>query len=319
MNVQKLLARAVKNWPAKVLSIGLAIILFMFHRMSTLETRFFSVPLEVESNGSLMPSSSYPRIIRISLRGEAASIYPVLEDDIEVFVDIGTVSLPGTYTFPVQWQKKGTALGVETLQITVDPMEITLSLDLRISKTVPLVASFRGQVEAGYVMTSYSLNPAQVVIDGPEELMWDISEAFTETIDLDGHMADFSATVNILNRDPLMFIRGKGTTLFRGNIKQIFTARNITGVPITVTGLMDKLTGELETSTGIICLEGDNQNTVNRFVPPVGFLKIDCSEINAPGTYVLRVIPGIARNMSVRVEPEEVRIMIYLAGEGTPP
>ena len=319
MNAKKLLAGAVKNWPAKVLCIGLAILLFVFHRMSTLETRFFSVPLNIESYGFMMPSSSYPRMIRVNLRGESSSIYPILEDDIEVYVDMAKISVPGTYTVPVLWRKKGSALGVEPLQVTVDPNEITLSLDHRVSKVVPLIASFRGQLKAGCTMTSYSLNPAQVTVDGPAELMWGILEAFTEAIDLDGHTTDFSATVNILNRDPLMVIRGSGTAEFRGTIAQIATARNIAGVPIVIAGLAENFAATLETGAGSVRLEGEDRNTVNSFEPPPDFLKVDCSEISEPGTYVLKIIPGIARNMSVKVEPEEVSIAISLsAGGGRP-
>ena len=318
MDGRKLLARIVENWPAKVLCLALAIILFIFNRMSNLEDRFFSVPLNVERTGPLTPSSSYPRTIRVSLRGEANSIYPILEDDIQVYIDMNKFDVPGIYTVPVQWRKKGTALGVEPLQITVDPIEITISLDNKISKFVPVTANLQGQVESGYTMTSYSLNPAQVIVDGPAELMWGISEVFTEAIDLDGRRSDFSTTVNILNRDPLMTIRGNGTTEFHGIIRQIIPVRNITNIPIVITGLMEGFAGELETKAGSIHLEGDNQSMLDTFEPPPDFLKVDCTGINAPGTYVLRVIAGAAGNMNLTVEPEEVTIRISEAGGETP-
>jgi len=310
LNARKIIAKIAENWPAKVLSIGLAIFLFVFHRMSTLENRFFSVPLVLEHNGSLVPSSSYPRMIRVSLRGEANSIFPIMEDDIEVYADIEKYNVPGFYSVPVQWRKKGTAQGQEPLQITVDPMEINLSLDYRISKVVPLVASLRGQVEAGYTMTSFSLNPAQVIIEGPAELIWDISEVLTDSVDLDGRRADFSVTVNALNREPLITIRGNTTSEFQGTISQFIPVRNITNVPIVITGLMEGFTGDLEIKAGSIRLEGKNQDAVNEFEPPLDFLKVDCSGINRPGTYLLRVLTGTAGNVSLRTEPEEVKIII---------
>ena len=308
----------MENWPAKVLCIGLAIILFIYHRLSTLERRFFSVPLNVEHMSSLLPSSSYPRMVRVSLRGEADSIFPIMEDDIEVYIDMDIYNMPGTYTVPVQWRKKGTAQGVEPLQITVDPMEITLSLDLKISKFVPLSASLRGQVESGYTMTSYSLNPTQVIIDGPAELMGGISGLYTEPVDLDGRSGDFSVIVNILNRDPLIVIRGNGITEFRGNISQIVPVRNLTGIPIVITGMQEGLSGELELKTVNIHLEGENQQALNSFEPPPDFLAVDCSGITQPGTYVLKVQSRDTENMLLRIDPEEVRIQITLKeGEET--
>ena len=316
MDSRKLISRAVENWPAKILSIGLAIILFVFHRMSTLEQRFFSIPLNIERSGALMPSSSYPRMIRVSLRGDANSIYPIMEDDIEVYVDMGKFNAPGIYNVPVQWRKKGSAQGVEPLQVTVEPTEITLSLDHKISKFVPLTVNLRGQVESGYAMTSYSLNPAQVIVDGPAELMGSVFELYTDSVDLDGRRSNFSVPVNIMNRDPLIVLRGNGITEFSGNISQLIPVRNIANVPISITGLMEGLSAEIDIKTCNIHLEGVFQDEVDKFVPPEDFLKVDCSGISESGTYALRVISGPSGNIKLRVDPPEIHISISAEGGG---
>ena len=318
MNVPKLFVKAVRNWPAKVLSLALAIILFIFQRMITLETRFFSVPLVIENLNSMVPSSSYPRMIRVNLRGESNSIYSFLDDDVEVYVDMERVNVPGTYVVPVQWRRKGTAQITQPMQISVDPLEITLSLDYRISKLVPVVASFSGQVETGYNMTSYTLNPTQIVIDGPAELMNGVSEVFTDQIDLSGRISDFSITAAILQRDPLIVIRGNGVTEFRGTITQVIPVRNIQNVPIVITGLREDLTGVLDIRSASIRLEGSSRNTVEAFVPPWDFLSVDCSEIEEPGIYTLSVSARIAENLRVRVDPIEVHIEVVYAEEEEP-
>ena len=290
MNARKLLLKAIENWPAKVLSIGLAIMLFVFHRMSALEERIFSVPLNIERSGPLVPSSPYPRVIRVNLRGEPGSIFSIMESDIEVYVNVDRLELPGVYTVPIQWRKRGIAQGMEPVQVTVDPMEITLSLDHRISRAVPVTADLRGQVEAGHAMMYYSLNPDQVIIEGPAGLISGISEIFTEAIDLGGRRNDFSITALVLNPDPLMIIRGSGTSEFRGNVTQIIPVRNITNIPIIITGLVEELAGELETGAASIRLEGESQAALYGFSPPPGFLRVDASGINQPGTYLLRVL-----------------------------
>jgi hypothetical protein len=65
-------------------------------------------------------------------------------------------------------------------------------------------------------------------------------------------------------------------------------------------------------------LEGDNLDAVNMFVPSFDFLKIDCSGISEPGTYVLRVLSGTAGNIIFNIEPKEVQIQIHLAEENQP-
>ena len=318
MNVDKLFAKAVRNWPAKVLSLALALILFIFHRMITLETRFFSVPIAIENLNTMVPSSSYPRLIRVSIRGETNSIYSVLEDDVEVYVDMNRFDAPGTYIVPVQWRRKGTAQLAEPMQVSVDPIEITLSLDFKRSKFVPVVADFVGQVETGYNMTSYTLNPNQIVIDGPATLMDGVSEVFTEQIDLSGRISDFTITAAILQRDPLIVIRGNGVTEFHGTITQIIPVRNILNVPIEVTGLREGFTGELDIKSASIRLEGSNRNTVEAFEPSRGFLSVDCSEIEEPGIYTLSVYARVVENLRVRVDPVETIIHVDFAGEEEP-
>ena len=315
MSPNKFLAKVVENWPAKVLSLALAIILFVVYRMSVLETRFFFAPISIENLSAMMPSSHYPQMIRVSLKGEANDLYSVLENDIETFVDMEGIDAPGTYKIPVQWRKKGTALEVEPLQIFVEPIEIIFSLDYKVSKFVPLRANFLGQMDAGYNLSSYLLNPAQVIVEGPATLMGSISELETEPIDLTGRTDDFTLTASVLHREPLILVRGSGTVEFSGSISQIIPVRNIFNVPIAITGLKEGFAGELEIKTGSIHLEGENQDAVEAFEPPPDFLRVDCSAISEDGIYALRLLAGTANGVRMRVEPQEVKIQIHVMGD----
>jgi hypothetical protein len=310
LNSRKLLARAAENWPAKVLSIALAIILFVFHRMSSLEERFFSVPLSVEVNNSLIPASSYTRMIRVSLRGDATSIYPILEDDIKAYIDLKPYEVPGLYRTPVLIRKEGTALGVEPLEISVDPIEISLELDRKVSKYVPLTANLRGNVLSGYDLISHTLTPTQVVVDGPLTLLGTISELYTDFIDLDGRSENFSVTVNILNRDPLIVIRGSGTTEFHGFIQRLVPVRNFTDLPITLNNLDESLEAEMDVKSGTVRLDGD-QSQLDLFVPPPGFLYADCSAITGPGAYTLPLKVDLPSGINLaRQDPQAVALTV---------
>jgi hypothetical protein len=312
LNWRKLFTKAVNNWPAKVLSLALAIVLFVFHRVSTLETRFFSAPLAIEHLSGMMPASLYPRMIRVSIRGEANSIYSILEGDIETYIDMENIDAPGTYVLPVRWRITGNAQGMQPLQISVDPMQITMAVDYRISRFVPVIANFRGQVDSGFYMTAFYLNPSHIIIDGPAELMGSISELYTELIDLDGRSNDFSKTADILRSDPLIVIRGNGTTEFSGFINQIIPVRDISNVPITITGIREGFIAELEVETANVHMEGDNLEAVNSFILPYDFLRVDGSGISEPGVYVLRVLMGTAENITFRTDPMEVTVRIDL-------
>jgi hypothetical protein len=104
--------------------------------MHSLQTRYFSVPLQVEANEILVPANQFPQISRISIRGESGSIASIHEDDIETFIDLRRYVSEGTYRVPVQIIKRGSALDVDPLEITVYPPEIHLKLERRLSRNI---------------------------------------------------------------------------------------------------------------------------------------------------------------------------------------
>jgi YbbR domain-containing protein len=319
LNGRKLLVKAAENWPAKVLSIALAIILFVFHRMSMLEDRFFSVPLNLEIDDDLAPASSYPRMVRVSLRGDANSIYPILENDIEAYLDLTRYTGGGRYRAPVQIRKKGTAVGVNALEISVDPLEVSLDLDQKISKLVPVTPNFRGYLEPGYELVSYSLSPNQVVADGPLKAMNSLSGLLTEFIDLDGRKENFSSTVQIMNRDPLIMIRGDGTTEFRCFIQGLLIIRTLEDMPVTVRNLDERFAAEPGTKTGSVRVEG-NQIELESYEPSAFALILDCSEIEQEGIYTLPVQAELPRGIAlIHSEPEEVTVQVRIKADPETP
>ena len=223
---RKFLDKITDKWPVKVLSVAAALIISVFYRMNTLESRFFTVPLRIEygnmpAAAALVPVSSYTHIIRVGLRGEATSIFHILEDDIEAFIDLSRFTNEGAYRIPVQFRKKGNALGVDPLEITVDPIEIHLRLENKVSRNINVSPVLQGTAAQGYELTSQSLFPASVIAEGPRSSMEAIYDFKTRTIDIEGRFENFSVIVNIINNDPLVIIHGNEMIEYRGTIQRI--------------------------------------------------------------------------------------------------
>ncbi|MDR1445068.1 MAG: hypothetical protein LBI94_09350 [Treponema sp.] len=310
--LNKFLRGAVENWVPKALSIALALIIFIIYRMSTLETRFFSSPLVLELPSHLCASSPYARMIRITLRGDANYIQPIQDDDIEAYIDLNNYESPGTYQVPVKTRKKGTALGVESLEISVDPVAINIELDYKQNKYVPLTANIEGSPEPGFDLVSHTLSPTQVVLEGPSGILDGVQELYTDVIDLNGRNADFSVVAAILNRDPLLTIRGNGMTEFRGFIHSRIDVRNFGNIPIVLLNLGGGFRAEPDLRTGTVRLEGSRGN-LDAFSPPPGFLAVDCSAVTGPGRYTLPVRVSLPPSLSlVRTDPGNLGITVDL-------
>lgn len=202
MSSEKLVSKILEKWPVKVISLAAALVIAVFYRMNTLDTRNFSVPVQIETNGFLVPTGSFIDTVRISLRGETNSIYQILEEDIEAFIDLHKYSKEGNYKVPVQIRKKGSSLGVEPLEINVLPIEIHISLEQKITRSIPVFPVYHGSIASGYVLKDQFLIPDSLPAEGPYSIITNLHGFLTEAIDINGRFEDFSMLTNIINVNP---------------------------------------------------------------------------------------------------------------------
>jgi len=218
LNNEKLLAKILEKWPVKVLSLAAALIIALFYRMNTLDTRSFSVPIQIEANTLFVPTGSFVDTVRISLRGETNGINPILEEDIVAFINLEKYTKEGSYRVPVQIRKKGSALGVEPLEITVLPMEIPLTLEQIVVRTIPVFPAFRGAIAQGYELINQYIIPDSVTAEGPRSALEGRYNFLTETINLEGRHENFSVLINIINDNPLITIHESQMIEYNGII-----------------------------------------------------------------------------------------------------
>ena len=181
----------LSDWPAKVLSIAGAVALFFFYQFNRLEERPLSVPLRVEVNNELVPASQYPRTVRLVVRGESNAIFSILEEDLQASIDLGPYRNAGIVRVPVLVEKRGSALGIDPLEISVEPPEIALSIEPRVERDIHVVPSFRGYLEPGYELAGFKLEPSKIEVAGPASLMEEIDDVATEPIELTGRSENF--------------------------------------------------------------------------------------------------------------------------------
>jgi YbbR domain-containing protein len=310
LNVRKLIIRIIENWPAKVISVAVALILFVFHQLNTLATRPLSVPLSIETNSMLVPARAYPENVRVNLRGEDDSIKSIIDSDIEAYVDLTKYEDGGLYSVPVQVRRKGSALGIEPLEIAVYPPKISIQLDQRISKTLPLTTVIRGRVADGFDLVSYTISPQEIVAVGPLGSLESVTEIETDPLDLDGRNSDFSMEMNIPNPNPLFVLRGSGTAEITCIIRPSVSVRSIEGLPIILLDLDPSFEADTGGRTGSARIEG-NQSQLDNFQPSPAFFTVDCSGISEPGTYTLPVVVNLPREFTlIRYEPEGLGLTI---------
>ncbi len=302
------------NMPVKIICLTAAVILFLFHRMSTLAERFFSVPLAVDVPAGLAVASSYPRSVRITLRGVEESIYPILEEDIEASVDLGGRKAGGVIRAAVRVTRRGTALNVEPLEIKVEPQEITFTLEPLAEHSFSVQPDLRGSPAYGYELVQYSTTPQNVEVRGAKSRVQALSNISTEPIDLTGRTESFSMRVRVSLADPLLRVAGDPTVEFKAAIREVVLSKRYDPVDIVSLDLSPRLAVKTALPSGSVQVRGA-QLAVEGFKPDQVRLLIDCSGIRKPGVYVLHPRPETPSSVTVLdFSPREVTVEIVASG-----
>ncbi len=278
------------DWPAKVLSIAGAVALFFFYQFNRLEERPLSVPLQVEVNNELVPSSQYPRTVRLVVRGEANAIYSILEEDLRASIDLGPYKTAGIVRAPVLIDKRGSALGIDPLEISVEPPEIAISIEQRVKRDINVVPSFRGYLEPGYELAGFKLEPSKIEVAGPVSLMEKIEDVATEPIELTGRSENFTVRTSMSARNPLLLFLTSDTFVFTAEIRKTLVFRIFQDLSVSYVGLPDNLTVREPEPVGTARVAASSVE-LDGFVPADGVLEADLSKISKPGVYSVPVIP----------------------------
>lgn len=307
-------ARMTANWPAKVLSLAAALLLFFFYRLNRLEDRYISAPLSVILNDDFVPANQIPRAVRITLRGESNALFKIQEDDIKATLDLSSFRSDGLVHAPVQVEQRGSALGVDPLMIQVEPATVDVSLEHKLSRIVPVTPTFRGFLDPGYELVSFDINPPEVEIVGPSSVIGRSTDIPTDFIELTGRNADFIVKARLVKKDSLVSINGPDTVDFRAIIQKSLAAKTYENLDIAVVGLSDSLILASPPPKGAVSVRSSTSD-ISGFEPGPGVLSVDLSSVHLPGTYRLPVTASLPEGYSLeRYEPRTVTLTLELGG-----
>lgn len=315
MKLEKLIKALFAEWPAKVLSLAVALFLMLFFNLTRLEQRTISIPLALSVNEGMAPASQYPRMVRVTLRGEREVIYGIREDEVSASLDMTEYKSEGVFKEPVRIEKRGNALIADPLEIRPEPAEIAIGLEKKVAKTVPVTPSFKGFLESGFELSSFDVNPPEVTISGPAGLVARCTEISTDTIELSGKKSDFTVNVRLLKKEPLLSLESRDSIAFSAKVQRSMDIRTFVNLKILPKGLRSSLelgeilpTGQLRAHIPEAAMRDIDQNAL---------LYIDLSGFSKPGTYTADVAVSLPPEAVMETfEPQRLTIVLQEAGSG---
>ena len=191
MNIKKLIEKISDNWAAKIICFALAIFIYIFHQVALLDKKTFSVPLKVESEGLLTPSSQIPPYVKVSVRTKSDSISAVSSAGIKAYLYLEEYTEPGIYSVPVSLKLSSDLMLVEPLEISVKPEILRVELDEKIQKYIPVEPSVSGEVEKGYKISAMEVVPSTVKVVGPSRIVNKMKRVYTAKVNVKGAATGF--------------------------------------------------------------------------------------------------------------------------------
>jgi hypothetical protein len=194
----------IRNLGLKLFALIVAIGLGVYVRgEKNAATIVIVAPVEIRNipADQMLVWPSSPRV-QLSIRGPSYLVKDVAADNPTVRLSVP----PGTnsrYRVPIHAHDIEVPVGVEV--VGIEPTEIELVLDKKAKKTVSVAAPLLGKLAKDYELAALTLEPATVMLSGPESELSRINDLRTDPVDLNGLTAD--TTVDVQLRTPGSFVQ----------------------------------------------------------------------------------------------------------------
>lgn len=285
MKLNLLIEKITSNWFEKIFCLILAILLYWTYQGIIIETRHFSVPVTVIADRNLVPATTVSKSIRITVKASPEVIDSLSESDFHAYLDVDQYEQLGKYNVPVLLELSKRAQAIEPLQVEQRPRSITMILEERITRKIPVTPLFTGSTSEGFEVTGFVCQPQEITISGPKSVIDSWADELTITIPLSEKDASFNQTASVesLVKNSLVSIIEPSQVFMSVNILPCQVTRSFTNVPVYFASLNPYFS--LAQKTPLTLVISGAQNTLKQYTMSQYVVHADCSAIDTLGIF----------------------------------
>lgn len=212
-----MLEKLTENWILKLVSLTFAVTLWFFVMGERKLEVGYSVPLEYENiPRGLMIANEVPTLVDVRVSGPRTVLMNLHPNDITISVDLK--GLPaGISSFKRLEERLDLPSSVKVTRLS--PSFVDVKLERIRQKKVPVVPSLTGTPSEGFLVTDVTVTPSQVTVEGAESEVKDISQIFTEAVDVEGVRESFSLMVPLNHQGKYTSLQNHQTAEVRVKIE----------------------------------------------------------------------------------------------------
>lgn len=288
MKFKQFWEKCKENWPVKVFCIILSLFIYYLYINITLESKIIVIPLEVSTNGNMLPASYKPSEVKVSLKGDPNEISQITNNDISAILNLDYYSEPGRYDVPIQVELSQFAMSIEPLEVSVIPAVIPLRIAKRVYAQVPVLAEITGEPAEGYQVTNIQVSPKTIQVMGAEPIVKNLSSIMIESVDISDKKETFTQQSKIYKDNKLVKYENISEVDVTVKIEPILESKQITNKSISILGLNSGFEVQLEPANIDFYISGPKL-TLNSYGSDDYRVSVDCSNLTEVGEYELPV------------------------------
>ena len=290
----------------KMLSLGLALLLWMVVSGEATVERGLRVPLELtQVPAGVELLGDVPATVDVRVRGGSGALSRIGTDVVAV-LDLHTAQ-SGRRLFPLTPDQVRAPFGVEIVQVL--PSAVTMAFERSASRELPVAPAVDGRPAPGFVVGPLSSDPRAVEVIGPESAVMRATEVVTEPVSVAGAEASVKQSVVLGVLDPALRLKAARSATVTVDILPAPLERTLRNEPIHLRNLGAHLQAEAVPPSVELTLRG-NRGALGRVVADDLTAYIDLAGLG-PGEYSLTVHADSSRDAGVtRVTPETVQVRI---------
>lgn len=201
-------------WPLRLLALVIAGALWLTTSFvpRIQELRVERVQQQVDASVSYRTPEGFmilnpEQTVTVTVRGRDEDVYGLSDDDVHIAIPFPENVTPGSIEAPIRAEDVNLPPGLEVLDIV--PSTLSVILDRRQKRTVPVKALFRGEPLVGYRVDEDNtvVTPKEVEIEGPAQDVAAIGE-IAAVVDVNGRGIEFEAQIPLSsNNDNVRVVR----------------------------------------------------------------------------------------------------------------
>ncbi len=183
------------DWFLKLISLGFAILLWFLVGGEEMVQVTISVPLEITNvPPDLVIANDLPPALSVKLYGPRSIINTTTKQRISKVIDLKGAHA-GLVTIDIPPSRISLPAGVTAMKI--DPATVTIKLERRLARVVPVKAVLTGEVEKDYELEKVVVQPDKVRVTGPESEISGLRVLETYPIELGRAKQTFSREIGL--------------------------------------------------------------------------------------------------------------------------